>query len=68
MPVIQLCTVSPAEAGLATIQTIISSATIAPRTFCNNGSRLQTLLSWRIARAAVGCQCHFHSYPGLSEI
>lgn len=38
MPVIQVCTVSPAVAGLATIQTMISSATRKPRTFCNNGS------------------------------
>ena len=52
-PVIQVWTVSPALAGLAIIQTMINSATMNPRTFCNKGSRLQTLLSWCVARATV---------------
>lgn len=40
IPLIQLCTALPAAAGLDTIQTTITIATIMPIAFCNKVTRL----------------------------
>ncbi len=50
IPLIQLCTVLPAAAGLDTIQTMITIATMMPRSRCNTVSRLQALPGRRQAR------------------